>query len=38
MIQLYCTMYSNKVNRDAATDIGLGSNNISKIICYRFKK
>ena len=38
MSQMYCTMYGNKVNRDAAIDIGLGSNNRSKIIFYRFKK
>ena len=32
MRQLYCTMYGNKLNTDADTEIGLASNDISKII------
>ena len=38
MSQLYGTIYFNKVNEDADTDIGLARNHGSKIICYLFKK
>ena len=38
MIQMYRTIYGNKVNIDTDTEIGLSISYGSNIMCYQFKK